>query len=96
MFPAIKSMLRTPDTGPESRGVGRGDCSAGACPQLRTDRSFAQVARPGVHVAFGNPYPDETGATWRASVHVDTIPTDCDIDVDGRPLMRAGRFLFDT
>ena len=33
---------------PESRGVGRGDCSAGACPQLRTDRSFAQVARPGV------------------------------------------------
>ncbi len=51
---------------------------------------------PGIHVAFGNPYPDETGATWRASVHVDTIPTDCDIDVDGRPLMRAGRFLFDT
>ena len=51
---------------------------------------------PGVYVAFGNPYPDETGATWRASVHVDTIPTDCDIDVDGRPLMRAGRFLFDT
>ena len=51
---------------------------------------------PGIHVAFGNPYPDETGATWRASVHVDTIPTDCDIDVDGRPLMRAGRFLFDA
>ena len=51
---------------------------------------------PGVHVAFGNPYPDETGATWRASVHVDTIPTDCDIDVDDQPLMRAGRFLFDT
>ena len=51
---------------------------------------------PGVHVAFGNPYPDETGATWRASVHVDTIPTDCDIDVDGRPLMRAGRFIFDA
>ena len=51
---------------------------------------------PGIHVAFGNPYPDETGATWRASVHVDTIPTDCDIDVDGQPLMRAGRFLFDT
>ena len=51
---------------------------------------------PGVHVAFGNPYPDETGATWRASVHVDTIPTGCDIDVDGQPLMRAGRFLFDA
>ena len=51
---------------------------------------------PGVHVAFGNPYPEQAGATWRSSVHVDTIPTSCDIDVDGRPLMRAGRFLFNT
>ncbi len=48
---------------------------------------------PGVHVAFGNPYPNETGATWRANVHVDTIPTVCDIAVDGRPLMREGRFV---
>lgn len=47
---------------------------------------------PGVHAAFGNPYPEETGAKWDAKTHVDVIPTDCSIWVDGRPLMRDGRF----
>ncbi len=47
---------------------------------------------PGVHVAFGNPYPEETGAKWDAKTHVDVIPTDCTIWVDGKLLMRDGRF----
>ena len=47
---------------------------------------------PGVHVAFGDPYPEETGADWAAPTHVDVIPTGCTILVDGRPLMRDGRF----
>jgi aminopeptidase len=47
---------------------------------------------PGVHVAFGNPYPEDTGAKWDASTHVDVIPTDCTIWVDGKLLMRDGRF----
>ncbi|MGE5617936.1 MAG: aminopeptidase [Sphingomonadaceae bacterium] len=47
---------------------------------------------PGVHVAFGDPYPEETGAKWSARTHVDVIPTDCSIWYDGKPLMRDGRF----
>lgn len=47
---------------------------------------------PGVHVAFGDPYPEETGATWSARTHVDVIPTECTIRVDGQLLMRDGRF----
>jgi aminopeptidase len=47
---------------------------------------------PGVHVAFGNPYPEETGAGWTAPTHIDVIPIDPDVTVDGRPLMRRGRF----
>lgn len=47
---------------------------------------------PGVHVAFGDPYPEETGANWAAPTHVDVIPIDCTILVDGQPLMRDGRF----
>lgn len=47
---------------------------------------------PGVHVAFGDPYPEETGADWSAKTHVDVIPTECDIWVDGRAIMRGGRF----
>ncbi len=47
---------------------------------------------PGAHVAFGNPYPDETGADWTSQVHVDVIPTRCTIEVDGEVIMRDGRF----
>jgi len=51
---------------------------------------------PGVHVAFGNPLPHETGAAWTSSVHVDVIPTKCTIQVDGQAIMRDGLFDFDT
>ncbi len=47
---------------------------------------------PGLHVAFGNPYPQFTGADWDATIHVDVIPTCCTIEVDGRVIMRDGRF----
>ncbi len=47
---------------------------------------------PGVHVAFGNPYPAETGASWNSALHVDVIPVRCTISVDGEEIMRDGRF----
>ena len=47
---------------------------------------------PGLHVAFGNPYPEFTGADWNAKIHVDVIPTRCTIEVDGREIMRDGTF----
>jgi aminopeptidase len=47
---------------------------------------------PGLHVAFGNPYPQFTGADWDARIHVDVIPTSCTIEVDGRVIMREGEF----
>ncbi|GCE27873.1 hypothetical protein KDA_33570 [Dictyobacter alpinus] len=48
---------------------------------------------PGLHVAFGNPYPEFTGADWDSTVHVDVIPTNCTIEVDGRTIMRNGQFV---
>jgi aminopeptidase len=48
---------------------------------------------PGLHVAFGNPYPEFTGADWRAKIHVDVIPSVCTIEVDGRTIMRDGEFV---
>lgn len=48
---------------------------------------------PGVHMAFGDPYGHLTGADWSSDVHVDVIPFDVDVEVDGDVLMRAGRFV---
>lgn len=47
---------------------------------------------PGIHIAFGNPYPAETGATWSSPLHVDVIPLRCTIAVDGEIIMQDGRF----
>jgi leucyl aminopeptidase (aminopeptidase T) len=47
---------------------------------------------PGVHVAFGNPYPRHTGADWASKVHMDVIPTSCTIEVDGEMIMVDGQF----
>lgn len=48
---------------------------------------------PGVHVAFGDPYGQETGADWQCSSHVDVLASRAHVWVDGRQIMEDGRFL---
>jgi aminopeptidase len=48
---------------------------------------------PGVHVAFGDPYGEETGADWDAPSHVDVLASRADVWADGRQIMRDGQFL---
>ncbi|MCP4140156.1 MAG: aminopeptidase [Chloroflexi bacterium] len=49
---------------------------------------------PGIHIAFGDPGARATGADWAATTHIDVIPTDCTIKVDGKVLMQDGEFVF--
>ncbi len=46
---------------------------------------------PGLHVAFGNPYP-VTGGDWKSPVHVDVVPVGVSIWADGEQIMDNGRF----
>jgi leucyl aminopeptidase (aminopeptidase T) len=48
---------------------------------------------PGLHVAFGNPSGNETGADWDCPSHVDVLASHATISVDGRLIMENGRFL---
>jgi aminopeptidase len=48
---------------------------------------------PGIHIAFGNPYGEHTGADWYSSTHIDVVGTRFDIWVDDQPIMRDGQFL---
>ncbi len=48
---------------------------------------------PGVHIAFGHPYAEHTGANWVSKTHIDCVGRDFDIWFDGEPVMRAGKFL---
>ncbi|HVM45578.1 MAG TPA: aminopeptidase [Candidatus Thermoplasmatota archaeon] len=48
---------------------------------------------PGVHVAFGHPYNDQTGAPWTARTHVDVVILDTDVWLDGEQVQARGRYL---
>ncbi len=50
---------------------------------------------PGVHMAFGNPYGEHTGAEWYSSTHIDVVGTEFDVWADDRQIMRQGRFTLD-
>jgi len=50
---------------------------------------------PGLHIAFGHPYGEHTGAPWSSSTHIDVVGRQFDIEVDGIPIMKNSRFLVD-
>jgi aminopeptidase len=59
--------------------------------QILQDEKF-----PGIHIAFGNPYGEHTGAKWYSSTHIDVVGTKFDIWVDGRQIMERGHFLIEA
>jgi aminopeptidase len=51
---------------------------------------------PGVHIAFGNPYGEHTGADWYSATHIDVVGRKFNIWVDGEQIMRGGQFLIEA
>jgi leucyl aminopeptidase (aminopeptidase T) len=50
---------------------------------------------PGIHIAFGNPYGEHTGAAWRSSTHIDVVGLRFNIWIEDELIMREGKFLLD-
>jgi leucyl aminopeptidase (aminopeptidase T) len=48
---------------------------------------------PTLHIAFGHPYAEHTGAKWRSTTHIDIVGRDFDIWFDGDQIMGKGRFM---
>jgi leucyl aminopeptidase (aminopeptidase T) len=48
---------------------------------------------PTLHLAFGHPYAEHTGAKWKSTTHIDIVGRRFDIWFDGEQVMRDGRFL---
>ncbi|MGB8261713.1 MAG: aminopeptidase [Terracidiphilus sp.] len=52
---------------------------------------------PGIHIAFGNPYGEHTGAPWRSSTHIDVVGLRFNIWLESpagvEQIMRDGHFL---
>ena len=48
---------------------------------------------PGIHIAFGHPYSEHTGADWVSKTHIDCVGRDFDVWFDGEKVMEGGKFL---
>jgi leucyl aminopeptidase (aminopeptidase T) len=48
---------------------------------------------PGIHLAFGHPYPEHTHQTWDSATHIDCVGREFDIWMDDEQIMKGGRFL---
>lgn len=48
---------------------------------------------PGLHIGFGATFPDQTDAEWDAPMQLVLAATGADVDLDGAPLLRSGRYL---
>ena len=48
---------------------------------------------PGVHLAFGSPISQETGANWNAGTHVDGVMQNCSLWFDERLIVENGKFI---
>ena len=48
---------------------------------------------PTLHIAFGHPYAEHTGAKWKSTTHIDIVGRRFDIWFDGAQVMRAGKYL---
>ncbi len=48
---------------------------------------------PTLHIAFGHPYAEHTGAKWRSTTHIDIVGRRFSIWFDGDQIMKDGTFL---
>ncbi len=47
---------------------------------------------PGVHLAFGDPYGNQTHANWKSTTHVDVLTRKCNVWIDGDQVLEKGRY----
>ncbi|HEY4354772.1 MAG TPA: aminopeptidase [Acidobacteriaceae bacterium] len=54
---------------------------------------------PGIHIAFGDPYGNHTGAPWKSTTHIDVVGLSFNIWLGGpegeEQIMREGKFLLE-
>jgi leucyl aminopeptidase (aminopeptidase T) len=58
-----------------------------------TGELVADQNLPGVHIVFGSAVPEQTGASWSTRAQLPMTCALADVDLDGAPLLRAGRYM---
>lgn len=93
--PAIKSdLLQYLGTDPNS--VRASEFALPTNPELMstpTIGNLLQDEKARVHIAFGDPYQDETRAPWKCTTHVDMLLEECNLSADGQQVLKDGDYV---
>jgi aminopeptidase len=58
-----------------------------------TGELIADQNLPGLHLSFGSTVPEQTGAKWTTRAQLPMTGAESDVDLDGMPLLRSGRYM---
>jgi leucyl aminopeptidase (aminopeptidase T) len=58
-----------------------------------TGELICDLNLPGLHINFGTTLPEQTGAAWTSRQQLAMTGAGADLDLDGEPLLRSGRYL---
>ena len=77
-----------------------GSVSDVMCSSMRKNVARASVSRSasssgGVHLAFGDPYGNQTHADWKSKTHVDVLTRNCDVWIDDEQVIAKGQYLLE-
>ncbi len=50
---------------------------------------------PGMHIGLGSTFAEMTGASWNSRIQITFTCGHGDVDIDGSPLMRSGRYIIE-
>jgi aminopeptidase len=81
------------DTAANSNRVGELAMGTNVAVQSIIGNILQDEKLPGLHLAFGHPYAEHTGASWSCPTHLDIVGRHFDVWFDDDPVMADGKFL---
>jgi len=92
---ALRDFREYTSTDENSNRVGEFACGTNLAVKDIIGNMLQDEKIPGIHIAFGHPYAEHTGADWSSTTHIDVVGRDFSIWFDGEPVMIDGRYLRD-
>ncbi len=89
----LGDLVKYLDSDPNGRRVGEFAFGTNVFLKGFIGRNLQDEKFPGVHIAFGNPYPENTHAPYESRIHVDGVMKRVSAWVDRKQILEKGRFL---
>lgn len=88
-----EQLLAQLDAVPNGRRVGQAALGTNIGVVAAVGNLLQDLKMPGFHIALGHSRPEHTHASWTGSIEVPLLVRRADVDVDGTPILRNGRYV---